>query len=208
MFRRAIIVFLTLGAVTALAGEVFSRCTQADGLQLVLTPRVWAWAVLFDGHAMLFVLQSRDSVEPSQVRGKSPERVRRLTLGELWCYHTNADMAPPLRGIAWWLFDFSFPDTMLQTNPDTGVACRQPVSLPGKIIHAHHIGFRLWPCFLLFAAYPTIAFIRGPLRRWRRQRKGLCVKCGYNLSGNVTGACPECGTEVDTAKCSAPRTKA
>ena len=48
----------------------------------------------------------------------------------------------------------------------------------------------------VLAAYPTIAFIRGPLRRWRRHRKGLCLNCGYNLTGNVTGKCSECGTEV------------
>ncbi len=47
--------------------------------------------------------------------------------------------------------------------------------------------------FFLFAIYPTIAFIRGPLRRWRRRRRGLCLKCGYNLEGNVSGVCPECG---------------
>ena len=43
------------------------------------------------------------------------------------------------------------------------------------------------------AAYPTIAFIRGPFRRWRRHRKGLCLRCGYNLEGNVSGVCSECG---------------
>ena len=55
----------------------------------------------------------------------------------------------------------------------------------------------LWIPFLLFATYPTIAFYRGPLRRYRRRRKGLCVKCGYNLTGNVSGACSECGTEIE-----------
>ncbi len=49
---------------------------------------------------------------------------------------------------------------------------------------------------VLLAAYPTIAFIRGPLRRWRRRRRGWCVKCGYDLTGNVTGVCPECGSEI------------
>ena len=38
---------------------------------------------------------------------------------------------------------------------------------------------------ILFAAYPTIAFIRGPLRRWRRRRKGLCLKCGYRSEERV-----------------------
>ena len=46
---------------------------------------------------------------------------------------------------------------------------------------------------MVFSAYPAISFIRGPLRRWRRRRKGLCLKCGYDLTGNVTGVCPECG---------------
>lgn len=27
-------------------------------------------------------------------------------------------------------------------------------------------------------------------------RRGVCRKCAYNLTGNVTGICPECGTAV------------
>ena len=54
----------------------------------------------------------------------------------------------------------------------------------------------LWMPFILFATYPTIVFIRGPLRRYRRRRKGLCVKCGYNLTGNTTGICSECGATM------------
>ncbi len=53
----------------------------------------------------------------------------------------------------------------------------------------------LWPPVILLA-YPTLALIRGPVRRWRRRRKGLCAKCGYDLTGNVSGACPECGTAI------------
>ena len=34
---------------------------------------------------------------------------------------------------------------------------------------------------LLTGAYPIFAFIRGPLRRYRRRRRGLCRKCGYDL---------------------------
>jgi hypothetical protein len=26
--------------------------------------------------------------------------------------------------------------------------------------------------------------------------EGCCQKCGYNPTGNVSGACPECGTEI------------
>ena len=51
----------------------------------------------------------------------------------------------------------------------------------------------LWFPLLIFSIYPIAAFIRGPYRRYRRKNKGLCLKCGYDLQGNVSGICPECG---------------
>ena len=74
--------------------------------------------------------------------------------------------------------------------------------LPGLHVEtcAFQAGGRSWRLwldfrlpFILYAAYPTIAFVRGPVRRWRRGRKGHCLKCGYDLTGNVSGVCPECG---------------
>ncbi len=53
-----------------------------------------------------------------------------------------------------------------------------------------------WFPFVVLSAYPTLVFIRGPARRWRRRRRGLCLTCGYNLEGNVSGVCPECGSEI------------
>lgn len=38
----------------------------------------------------------------------------------------------------------------------------------------------------------------GPVRRWRRKRRGLCEHCGYNLTGNESGVCPECGRPVSS----------
>lgn len=43
---------------------------------------------------------------------------------------------------------------------------------------------------------PVYSLVRGPLRRYRRSRRGLCVTCGYDLTGNVSGVCPECATEI------------
>lgn len=31
---------------------------------------------------------------------------------------------------------------------------------------------------------------------WRRPRPGCCQGCGYDLTGNVSGRCPECGRTV------------
>jgi hypothetical protein len=36
-------------------------------------------------------------------------------------------------------------------------------------------------------------------RCYARDHKGLCINCGYNLTGNESGVCPECGTGVGRA---------
>jgi hypothetical protein len=48
----------------------------------------------------------------------------------------------------------------------------------------------------LCLAYPLAAFMRGPWRRYARRRRGCCSMCGYSLTGNVSGICPECGSAV------------
>lgn len=37
-------------------------------------------------------------------------------------------------------------------------------------------------------------------RRVRRIRPGHCSTCGYNLTGNESGICSECGTKIGEAK--------
>ena len=49
-------------------------------------------------------------------------------------------------------------------------------------------------CVLFVGPIPIA--LRGPYRRWRRRRQGQCLKCGYSLTGNTSGVCPECGTDV------------
>ena len=63
----------------------------------------------------------------------------------------------------------------------------------------------IWFFLLLSALYPTIIYIRyfrGPFIRNRRKMKGLCLRCGYNLTGNVSGVCPECGTKISPCRMS------
>ncbi|MBI4578634.1 MAG: hypothetical protein HY718_02975 [Planctomycetes bacterium] len=54
---------------------------------------------------------------------------------------------------------------------------------------------RLWGPFVVFMVYPGVAF-RAWLIRRRRPSRGLCLHCGYNLAGNTSGVCPECGAAV------------
>jgi hypothetical protein len=51
----------------------------------------------------------------------------------------------------------------------------------------------LWVPFALVAIPTAILW-------WRDRRRippGHCRNCGYNLTGNVSGICPECGAEID-----------
>ena len=48
----------------------------------------------------------------------------------------------------------------------------------------------LWIPFLLIAL-PTIGLF---ILDKRRHRPGLCPSCGYSLTGNTSGTCPECGS--------------
>jgi len=60
----------------------------------------------------------------------------------------------------------------------------------------YYVRFPTWSAAVILGVFPAWAFATGPLRRWRRRRKGLCVRCGYNLTGNESGRCPECGSEL------------
>ena len=52
-----------------------------------------------------------------------------------------------------------------------------------------------WFLLLLFSAYPLVVLARRAFRH-RRLRPGHCLNCGYNLTGNVSGVCSECGAEI------------
>jgi hypothetical protein len=57
----------------------------------------------------------------------------------------------------------------------------------------------LWLPTVLFGIGPAawaMLYWRPLLQRRRRSRRGLCLSCGYDLRGNTTGVCSECGSEV------------
>ncbi len=58
--------------------------------------------------------------------------------------------------------------------------------------------FPLWLFLLLFGAYPAAKAFRY-WRWWRRRPSVWCRCCRYDLAGNVSGVCPECGTPIARA---------
>lgn len=78
---------------------------------------------------------------------------------------------------------------------ETGVSYRESI--------AHHrvtiVTLSAWGSLILglFSAfYPFLVVFIRPRRTRRRNMRGLCVACAYDLQGSRSGICPECGTPV------------
>lgn len=71
-----------------------------------------------------------------------------------------------------------------------------------SVIH-HTVIVRMW--WSLAFAVPLIYLVARQVLDWRRRRSwriaGRCV-CGYDLTGNRSGTCPECGRVQEQAKTS------
>lgn len=59
--------------------------------------------------------------------------------------------------------------------------------------HVRRFSLSLWLPMLLFSIYPLIVVTQYFVREQRRSMAHVCWTCGYNLRGNESGRCPECG---------------
>ena len=113
----------------------------------------------------------------------------------------------PLRG---YRVEFGFGDRLYVLQARRGRACLyqimpynqfRPTSIETFIMFVKVTPrFSILLIVALLATYPVFVFTYGTLHRRRRKhrrRKGLCVKCGYNLTGNTTGICSECGNRLE-----------
>ena len=56
------------------------------------------------------------------------------------------------------------------------------------------------PIFMAILSFPITLAAGAPfLADGHRVLPGHCRKCGYDLTGNVSGVCPECGTKRDSS---------
>ena len=68
-------------------------------------------------------------------------------------------------------------------------------SPPFPVVTSQWVRAPLWLPALMFAFPQAIVVVRA-LRRRRRRRAHECLACGYDLTGNVSGVCPECGRAI------------
>ncbi len=84
------------------------------------------------------------------------------------------------------------PGVYMQIRPNLPVVFSGVVMTDGWRWSSCTVTIALWPPV---AAAGVAAWILWRLRR-ERLPVGLCPGCGYDLTGNVSGVCPECGAAV------------
>jgi hypothetical protein len=99
------------------------------------------------------------------------------------------------------VFGFQYSQAIITADPDLHLDASllgPGLSATPKIRHYFRfLSMPLWAVCVLFALWPTFAFVR---RAWcfrhpqgKRTSNANCEECGYNLTANVSGICPECG---------------
>ena len=76
------------------------------------------------------------------------------------------------------------------------------ISSDGSVLVAHFVPdgvkdleFFYWKWTLLFSVLPVLWIFIWWLKR-RQPREGRCRTCHYDLTGNTSGTCPECGSPI------------
>lgn len=186
VIRTTLVLFLILITLTTGAGWaanwVFPLAVlQTLGLASTGNLRGVTWEIsLPDELAVNSVwIGVRDrSVHLSWYRGHQEARITRTR----YFYH-----GPWPAGIRTWVMRRPYK---LRLPDGTNIAC--------KSISQVFFELPLLSLCLISAIYPIIVFYCGPLRLWKRRRKGWCLECGYDLKGNVSGICSECGQPTES----------
>ena len=193
MFRRAILILLTL---TAVGSAVLAIATRQRPLYY------WPKATTVPCRWKLYTAQSERG--HFRISFESYEEWQPLSQKEL--EQREAESRSALHSIpfvdsprTWrsWLRAYGFSAYYGNaTTFGTGYEGERAVEMKTEV---HNIGCGLpaWFVCIVAGAYPAIAFVRGPmLRRRHRRKRGLCERCAYDLTGNTSGVCPECGTQI------------
>ena len=77
-------------------------------------------------------------------------------------------------------------------NDDWRPRWRVEVNRGGVPIHVWRVAIPFWAPMLILGIPTAVLW----WSKRRAVRAGHCEKCGYDLTGNVTGRCPECGEGI------------
>lgn len=189
MIRKIIIVVLALIAFPAIALAVasfvrtFDTCTgdsPQDAKTLILVRDGWLLVVSWEP-----IIDERMAYpSPGDVGPPSPLRQINIVQWNIPPIIYAQNIQPVEDG-----FSFGDPNSSYYIAYSRGRDC--------NALRETFRAFWILPISLALGAYPSVAFIRGPLRRYRRRKRSLCLICGYDLRGSPD-RCPECGSKIES----------
>lgn len=98
---------------------------------------------------------------------------------------------------------FAYPAIAFRLNVTSLVAgfgfANKTYSHPGYNSEETFLVVPHWFLFIFFAALPT-AFYFVSNRHRSIEGRNRCRACGYDLTGNTSGVCPECGAAVKASE--------
>ena len=135
-----------------------------------------------------------------------------------WPDKPYAEMSDSVAEMTEWRPSIIMPEQTIQISPWESIrvppeGCASPGFDSWKINWPSHLGFRLpriqrqsgpagryfgipfWIPTFFFAVILRLSRPLDYYRRRKRQKLGLCVKCGYDLRASKV-RCPECGKKV------------
>jgi len=184
MMRSALIALMALAAISAgMLGALSFNAPIYIGLPL--TSRLLGYVYVSEGLTRFYVFQSDQDVWLSPSGDRRSMRIRRDS-DDLTCQRFTH--APPNQIKHYEIY-------WQRSNP---ARIRAPDrAMP--TVRMSGVRFQILVVVAVLIAYPIVAVVAG--RRMRRRRRirawrGLCETCGYDLTGNTSGVCPECGESM------------
>jgi hypothetical protein len=201
MFRKVILILLTL---TAVGSAVLGIATRQRPLyywpKATTVPCEWKLYTAQSGRGHFRIsFESYEEWQPlSQEELKQREAEAKFMLISI----------PPVDSPRTWrdrLSDYGFSAySGNATAFGTGSEGERAVEMKTEVLSIG-CGLPAWFVCVAAGAYPAIALVRGPmLRRCYRRKRGLCERCAYDLTGNTSGVCPECGTPTRVGEVATP----
>lgn len=182
MIRKTIIGLLVLATLGAVALWAFAFFGGPYATDWDLTDRIWCLLILAPGRCEVNVAR----FHPMWVKHPTPAVEKYMADART---HYKSSHRRGYQGVISWL--------NLPTTFGFGSHYCVPATMFFPASSTWYGTCPSWALLILaglLGTYPGVVFIRRPFRRARRLRNGWCLGCGYDLQGNISGVCPECGT--------------
>lgn len=178
--RSALVAFCCLLTALAFGSSGVYTAHRERCLQWLPAGRLWSIVDVVDWHLLIVVIGAGPSGSGNTFNAPDAVSFRENIAIASGLGRLGQDLRDPTHSYFssltewhWWRFCFMYHD-----RPR------------GSLLY---VGLPLWTPIPILMLVPLWRFGYVPLRTHRRRRNGNCRNCDYDLTGNVSGICPECG---------------